>query len=277
MTKVIKVKPTSAGNRFRVRLSHRELYSGRPHKSLTQPIAKSGGRNSQGRITVRHHGGGHKRLIRLVDFKRNKFNIVGKVKRIEYDPNRSSYIALVVYKDGELRYILAPQGLSVGDEVISAANAPIKKGNALPLVNIPLGTVIHAIELKPETKGQLARSAGSFATLVAKEGNYATIRLPSSETRRIPIACKASIGSVSNPEHDLQVLGKAGVARWKGRRPTVRGVAMNPVDHPLGGGEGKSSGGRHPVSFSGKKECKTRNNKQTDRFIVTRRKKKHKK
>jgi large subunit ribosomal protein L2 len=277
MAKIIKVNPTSAGTRFRVKLSRSGLYKGRPHKSLCTAASKTGGRNSQGRITVRHHGGGHKQFVRHVDFKRDKLNIIGRVKRIEYDPKRTSYIALVVYKDGELRYLLAPQGLSVGDSVVSGMEAPIKPGNCLPLRNIPLGTVVHSIEFKPGTKGQLARSAGSFATLVAREGDYATLRLPSSETRQVHVECKASIGAVSNPEHDLQVLGKAGVARWNGRRPTVRGVAMNPVDHPLGGGEGKSSGGRAPVSFTGKKECKTRNNKRTDRFILTRRKKKYKK
>jgi large subunit ribosomal protein L2 len=277
MTKVIKVNPTSAGRRFRVKLSREGLYKGRPHKALLKVASKSGGRNNQGRITVRHHGGGHKQLLRHIDFKRDKLNIVGRIKRIEYDPKRTGHIALVVYKDGEFRYILAPQGLSIGDEVMSGDQASIKPGHCLPIRNIPLGTVIHSIELKPGTKGQLARSAGSFATLVAREGSYATIRLPSSETHKVHVECKASIGAVSNPKHDLQVLGKAGVARWLNRRPTVRGVAMNPVDHPLGGGEGKSSGGRHPTSFTGKKECKTRNNKRTDRFIITRRKKKNKK
>jgi large subunit ribosomal protein L2 len=275
MAKVIKVNPTSAGRRSLVKVSRQGIYKGRPYAPLVKSISKTGGRNNQGRLTVRHRGGGHKQAYRQIDFKRDKLNIAAKVERIEYDPKRTAYIALVVYKDGERRYILAPQGLSVGDTVISGIEAPIKPGNCLPLRNIPLGTVIHAVSLKVGKKAQLARSAGSFATLVARESGYATLRLPSSEVRKVNVECTAAIGAASNPEHDLAVLGKAGANRWRGRRPTVRGVAMNPVDHPLGGGEGRSSGGRHPVSFSGVKEgARTRNNKRTDRSIVERRKRK---
>ena len=275
MAKVIKVNPTSAGRRSLVKVSRKGIYKGRPYAPLVKVATKTGGRNNQGKLTVRHRGGGHKQAYRQIDFKRDKLNIEAKVERIEYDPKRTAYIALVVYKDGERRYILAPQGLSVGDTVISSIEAPIKPGNCLPLRNIPLGTVIHAVSLKVGKKAQLARSAGSFATLVARESDYATLRLPSSEVRKVSVECVAAIGAASNPEHDLAVLGKAGASRWRGRRPTVRGVAMNPVDHPLGGGEGRSSGGRHPVSFSGVKEgARTRNNKRTDRSIVERRKRK---
>lgn len=274
MAKTIKVNPTSAGRRFVVKIDRTGLYKGRPYKSLLEPVSKSGGRNNQGRLTVRHRGGGHKQFQRKIDFKRDKLNIPAQVERVEHDPMRSAYIALVLYKDGERRYILAPQGIKAGDKIISSSEAPIKPGNCLPLRNIPLGTVVHAISLKIGKKAQLARSAGSFATLVAREAEYATLRLPSSEIRKVHLECKATIGAASNPEHGLKVLGKAGASRWRGRRPTVRGVAMNPVDHPLGGGEGRSSGGRHPVSFSGVKEgARTRNNKRTQHFIIEKRKK----
>ena len=234
---------------------------------------KNGGRNNVGRITTRHQGGGHKQNYRVIDFKRDKDGIVGRVERIEYDPNRSAHIALVLYRDGERRYIIAPKGLRSGDEVISGREAAIKPGNCMPLRNIPMGSVIHCVELKPGKGAQLARSAGAAAQLVAREGQYATLRLRSGEMRKVQTRCRATIGEVSNSEHNLEKLGKAGAKRWRGIRPTVRGVAMNPVDHPHGGGEGRTSGGRHPVSPWGvpTKGYKTRKNKTTDKFVVRKR------
>ncbi len=269
-------KPTSPGRRFVVSVSRDELYKGKGYAKLLTKKSKKGGRNSNGRITVRHQGGGHKQHYRLVDFKRNKDDIPAKVERIEYDPNRSAHIALVVYADGERRYIIAPKNIKVGDTIISGNEAPIKPGNALTLRQIPVGTMIHCLEMKPLKGAQIARSAGTAVQLVAKEGEYSTIRLRSGETRKIHLDCKATVGIVSNSEHNLRKLGKAGAKRWRGVRPTVRGVAMNPVDHPHGGGEGRTSGGRHPVSpwAMPTKGYKTRSNKRTDKFIVRRRNKK---
>lgn len=276
--KVINAKPTSPGRRFVISVSRTHLHKGDPESSLLAPKKKSGGRNNSGRITVRHHGGGHKQHYRLIDFRRNKDSIIGRVERIEHDPNRTAHIALVVYSDGEKRYIIAPQELEVGMMVSSGPDAPIKPGNALPLRNIPVGTVIHSIELKPGKGAQLARCAGSSAQLIAREGDYATIRLRSGEMRKIPIESRATIGTVSNSEHNLRSLGKAGAKRWRGIRPTVRGVAMNPVDHPHGGGEGKTSGGRHPVNPWGKptKGYKTRSNKRTNNMVIQSRHKRKK-
>ena len=273
---VVKSKPTSAGRRHQVKVTSTELYKGRPYAPLLEKKSKTGGRNNLGRITTRHIGGGHKQHYRVIDFKRTKDGIPAKVERIEYDPNRTAHIALVLYADGERRYILAPKGVSAGDVLYSGSAAPIKAGNCLPIRNIPVGAVIHAIELKPGKGAQLARSAGASVQLVAREGQYATIRLRSGEMRKVPVDCRATLGEVSNSEHSLQKLGKAGAARWRGVRPTVRGVAMNPVDHPHGGGEGRTSGGRHPVSPWGvpTKGYKTRKNKRTDGFIVRRRNKK---
>ncbi len=268
-----KSKPTSPGRRYSVRVDHSELYEGRPHAPLTEKKGKSGGRNGAGRITVRHRGGGHKQLYRQIDFRRNKDGVPARVERIEYDPNRSAHIALVCYSDGERRYILAPQKLAAGDTVVSGVNAAIKPGNALPLRYMPMGTVVHNVELRPGKGGQVARSAGAYAQLVAREGAYATLRLRSGEMRKVPAECRATVGEVSNPQHSLEALGKAGAKRWRGRRPRVRGVAMNPVDHPHGGGEGRTAGGRHPVTPWGvsTKGHKTRKNKRTDKFIVRRR------
>jgi large subunit ribosomal protein L2 len=273
---VRKIKPTSAGQRFVVRVVTDGLHAGKPHEALTVPLAKHGGRNNQGRITTRHQGGGHKRHYRLVDFRRNKDGISARVERLEYDPNRSAHLALVLYTDGERRYILAPKGLRVSDPVQSGADAPIKPGNSLPLKNIPLGTQVHCIELKPGKGGQIARSAGASVQIVAREGAYVTLRLRSGEIRKVHVDCRATIGEVGNDEHNLRKIGKAGAQRWRGIRPTVRGVAMNPVDHPHGGGEGKTSGGRHPVSPWGQptKGFKTRNNKRTKAMIVRTRKQK---
>lgn len=270
---VVKSKPTSPGRRFVVKVVTPELHKGGPYKPLLEKQHSTGGRNNAGRISTRHRGGGHKQHYRLVDFKRNKDGIAGTVERLEYDPNRSAHIALVKYVDGERRYILAARGLSAGDPVQSGVDAPIKPGNALPLRNIPLGTQIHNVELKPGAGGQLARSAGASAQLVAREGAYATLRLRSGEMRRVMADCRATVGEVGNVEHNLRSLGKAGAKRWRGVRPTVRGVVMNPVDHPHGGGEGKTSGGRHPVSPWGMptKGYKTRKNKRTDKMIVRRR------
>lgn len=267
-------KPTSAGIRHKTCLTFEEITRERPEKSLVSPLKKSGGRNSGGRITSRRRGGGHKRRYRIIDFKRDKAGVSSRVASIEYDPNRSARIALLHYVDGEKRYILAPKGLKVGDEVVSGAEADIKPGNALPIKNIPVGTLIHNIELKRGKGGQIVRSAGASAQLLAKEGKYAQIRLPSSEVRMVIRECYATVGEVANSDHINISLGKAGRNRWLGRRPRVRGVAMNPVDHPHGGGEGKSSGGRHPVTPWGvpTKGYKTRKNKRTDRFIVRRRK-----
>lgn len=268
----IKLKPTSAGRRHVIKVT-RDVYKGRPHDALTEKKSKTGGRNNAGRITTRHHGGGHKQLLRIIDFKRNKSGIGARVERIEYDPNRSAHIALLLYKDGERRYIIAPKGIAVGDEVIAGAEAPIKVGNALPMRNIPVGAVIHCVEMRPGKGAQLARSAGASVQLVARETEYATIRLRSGEMRKVPVEGMATIGEVGNGEHNLRHYGKAGVKRWLGVRPTVRGVAMNPVDHPMGGGEGRTSGGRHPCSPTGvpSKGYKTRNNKRTNKFIVRRR------
>ena len=273
---LIKLKPTSAGRRSTVRVSTPGLHKGAPYAALTEAQSRTGGRNHHGRITTRHRGGGHKQLYRIIDFKRNKIGIAARVERLEYDPNRTAHIALVCYADGERRYIIAPKGLEVGDRILAGANAPIKPGNSLPLRNIPVGTTVHCIELKPGKGAQIARSAGASAQLVARESAYATLRLRSGEMRRVSIECSATIGEVGNSEHSLRKLGKAGAKRWRGVRPTVRGVAMNPVDHPHGGGEGRTSGGRHPVSPWGTptKGYKTRNNKRTDKFIVRRRSKK---
>ncbi|MFT6153016.1 MAG: large subunit ribosomal protein L2 [Crocinitomicaceae bacterium] len=272
---LLKTKPTSAGRRHVVKVVNSDLHKGRPHSALTEKQSKSGGRNNNGRITTRHIGGGHKQLYRIVDFKRNKDGIPAKVERLEYDPNRSANIALVCYADGERRYILAPKGLNAGDQIISGETAPIKVGSTMAVRNLPLGSVIHNIELKPGKGGQMARSAGTSAQLIAKEGAYVTLRLRSGEMRKILADCRATLGEVSNSEHSLRQLGKAGASRWRGVRPTVRGVAMNPVDHPHGGGEGRTSGGRHPVSPWGvpTKGYKTRKNKRTDKLIVRRRSK----
>jgi len=270
---VIKAKPTSAGRRFVVKVVDKALYKGRPNKALVEKKKGTGGRNNSGRITVRHRGGGHRKLYRLIDWKRDKDGVPGLIERIEYDPNRSANIALVKYRDGERRYILAPKGLEVGAPVMSGAASPISPGNSMPIRNIPVGSVIHCVELKPGKGAQFVRSAGTSCQLVAREGNYATLRLRSGEMRRVLVGCRATLGEVGNGEHNLRSLGKAGAKRWRGVRPTVRGVAMNPVDHPHGGGEGKTSGGRHPVSPWGvpTKGYKTRKNKRTDRLIVRRR------
>ncbi|MCL7941991.1 50S ribosomal protein L2 [Halomonas sp. ATCH28] len=271
---IVKTKPTSAGRRHVVKIVGEELYKGRAFAPLLEKQSKSGGRNNYGRITTRHVGGGHRHHYRIIDFKRTKDGIPATVERLEHDPNRSAHIALLKYLDGERRYIIAPKGVSAGDRLESGVNAPIKKGNALPLRNIPLGSTVHCIELKPGKGAQLARSAGTSAQLVAREGNYATLRLRSGEMRKVLAECRATLGEVSNSEHSLRQLGKAGAKRWRGVRPTVRGVAMNPVDHPHGGGEGRSSGGRHPVSPWGipTKGHKTRKNKRTDKLIIRRRK-----
>lgn len=269
-----KLKPTSAARRYQTYLTNDEITQTRPLKSLTVTKRGTSGRNNIGHITVRHKGGGHKRLFRIIDFRRDKTGIPAKVTTIEYDPNRSARIALLSYVDGEKRYILAPVGLQVGQTIISGPTADIIAGNALPLRNIPLGTQVHNIELRPGKGGQMVRSAGGSAQLIAKEEDWAQLRLPSGEIRRIRIDCMATIGQVGNIEHENVSLGKAGRSRWLGHRPTVRGVAMNPVDHPHGGGEGKTSGGRNPVTPWGQptRGYKTRNNKRTDKFIVKRRK-----
>jgi large subunit ribosomal protein L2 len=243
-----KYKPTSSGRRFMTVSTFEEITKTEPEKALLEPLTKKGGRNNKGRITTRHQGGGHKRRYRVIDFKRGKDGVPAKVAAIEYDPNRSARIALLHYADGEKRYILAPARLKVGDRIESGPGADIKPGNSLPLANIPTGTMVHNVELKPGKGGQLARSAGSSIQLVAKEGTYATLRLPSGEMRRVLVACRATIGQVGNVDHENVTGGKAGRSRWRGKRPTVRGSAMNPVDHPHGGGEGKSKGGRHPVT-----------------------------
>ena len=272
---LIKAKPTSPGRRFVVSVKTPGMHKGKPYAGLLEKKAKTGGRNNAGRITKRHTGGGHKQRYRVIDFKRNKDGIEAEVERIEYDPNRSAHIALLKYMDGERRYIIAPKGMRAGDRVRSGEDAGIKPGNCLPLRNIPVGSVVHCIELKPGKGAQLARSAGTSAQLVAREGAYATLRLRSTEMRKVLSDCRAVIGEVGNGEHNLRSLGKAGASRWRGIRPTVRGVAMNPVDHPHGGGEGKTSGGRHPVSPWGTpaKGYKTRSNKRTDHLIVRRRRK----
>lgn len=273
---IVKTKPTSAGRRFVVKVVTPELHKGEPYSPLVEKKSKGGGRNNAGRVTTRHQGGGHKQRYRIIDFKRDKDGIPSTVERLEYDPNRSAHIALMLYADGERRYIIAPKGVKVGDRLISGSDAPIKAGNCLPIRNIPVGSEIHCIELKAGKGAQLARSAGATVQLVAREGAYATLRLRSGEMRKIHIDCRATIGVVGNGEHNLRSLGKAGAKRWRGVRPTVRGVAMNPVDHPHGGGEGRTSGGRHPVSPWGTptKGYKTRANKRTDNMIVRHRKKK---
>jgi large subunit ribosomal protein L2 len=273
---LVKSKPTSPGRRFVVSVSTPGLHKGKPHSALVSAKSKTGGRNNGGRITTRHRGGGHKQRYRQIDFKRNKTGIPAKVERIEYDPNRSAHLALLLYADGERRYILAPKGVKAGDEIRNGSDAPIKAGNAMPMRNIPVGTLVHNIEMKPGKGGQVARSAGNSAQLVARTAEHATLRLRSGEMRKILADCIATIGEVGNVEHGLRSLGKAGAARWRGRRPTVRGVAMNPVDHPHGGGEGRTSGGRHPVSPWGTpaKGYRTRSNKRTDGMIVRRRNKK---
>jgi large subunit ribosomal protein L2 len=273
---VVKLKPTSPGRRFVVKVVNPDLHKGSPYAPLLEKKSKNGGRNNQGRITTRHKGGGHKQHYRIVDFKRNKDGVPGVVERIEYDPNRTAHIALIKYLDGERRYIIAPKGVQAGTEIMSGAEAPIKPGNCLMLRNIPVGSTVHCIELKPGKGAQIARSAGASVQLVAREGKFATLRLRSGEMRKVHAECKATLGEVSNSEHALKKLGKAGASRWRGVRPTVRGVAMNPVDHPHGGGEGRTSGGRHPVSPWGMptKGHKTRKNKRTDGMIVRRRKQK---
>ena len=273
---LIKAKPTSPGRRFVVQVSTPGLHKGEPHAALLAPKSRTGGRNNGGRITSRHRGGGHKQRYRIIDFKRDKNGVPAKVERIEYDPNRSAHIALLLFADGERRYILAPKGVKTGDEIHSGSDAPIKPGNAMPIRNIPVGTLIHNIEMKLGKGGQIARSAGSSAQLVARTGEHATLRLRSGEMRKILADCIATIGEVGNTEHGLRSLGKAGATRWRGKRPTVRGVAMNPVDHPHGGGEGRTAGGRHPVSPWGTpaKGYRTRSNKRTDGMIVRRRNKK---
>ena len=268
------LKPTSPGQRFAVRVVTPELHKGAPYGPLTKPLPGRAGRNNAGRITTRHRGGGHKRHYRMIDFRRNKDGIAARVERLEYDPNRSAHLALLVYADGERRYILAPRGIKPGQQLVSGLEAPIRAGNCLPLNRIPLGTQIHNIEMKPGRGGQLARAAGASAQLVAREGPHATLRMRSGEMRKVPVVCRATIGEVGNDQHGLRKDGKAGVKRWRGIRPTVRGVAMNPVDHPHGGGEGRSSGGRHPVSPWGvpTKGYRTRRRKGVERMILRRRK-----
>ena len=273
---LVKVKPTSPGRRGVVKVVHENLHKGRPHAALVEKQSKNAGRNNNGRITVRHQGGGSKQHYRLIDFKRNKDGIPGKIERLEYDPNRTAHIALVLYADGERRYIIAPRGLEAGATIMSGSEAPIKPGNALPIRNIPVGTTIHCIEMIPGKGAQMARSAGASVQLMAREGVYAQVRLRSGEVRRVHVECRATIGEVSNEENNLRKLGKAGATRWRGIRPTVRGVAMNPIDHPHGGGEGRTGEGRVPVSPWGTpaKGYRTRSNKRTTSMIVQRRHKK---
>ncbi len=271
---IVKTKPTSPGRRFVIKVVNPDLHKGKPHEPLLEKQTRKGGRNNMGRITTRHQGGGNKQHYRLVDFKRDKDNIPAQVERLEYDPNRSAHIALLLYADGERRYIIAPRDVRAGTALMSGPAAPIKPGNALPLRNVPVGSQVHCVELRPGKGAQIARSAGASVQLIAREGSYATLRMRSGEIRKVHADCKATIGEVGNSEHSLRSLGKAGAKRWRGVRPTVRGVAMNPVDHPHGGGEGRTSGGRHPVSPWGTptKGYKTRSNKRTDKFIVRRRK-----
>ena len=270
---IVKLKPTSAGRRAQVKVVNPDLDKGRPVDALIEKQTKNAGRNNYGRVTMRHQGGGHKQHYRLVDFRRNKDGIPAKVERIEYDPNRSAHIALLCYADGERRYIIAPRGVEVGQQLISGAEAPIKAGNALPIRNIPVGSTIHCIEMVPGKGAQLARAAGTSVQLLAREGSYAQLRLRSGEIRRVHVECRATIGEVGNGEHGLRKIGKAGANRWRGIRPTVRGVAMNPVDHPHGGGEGRTGEAREPVSPWGTpaKGYRTRSNKRTDGMIVQRR------
>ena len=276
---LIRSKPTSPGRRFRIKVNNSDLHKGKPCASLIAKLSKTGGRNNKGRITTRHIGGGHKRSYRIIDFKRDKDDIAAKVERLEYDPNRNANIALLLYIDGERRYIIAPKNLKAGDSVMSGKNSSITVGNSLPMENIPVGTQVHCIEMKPGKGAQIARSAGTVAQIAAIEGEYVTVKLRSGEMRKIFSKCKATIGEVGNSEYSLQSHGKAGAKRWLGIRPTVRGVAMNPIDHPHGGGEGKTSGGRHPVSPWGTptKGYKTRSNKRTNNMIVRRRSNKKRK
>jgi len=270
---VVKCKPTSPGRRFVVKVVNPELHKGEPYRPLLEAQDRKGGRNNAGRVTQRHQGGGHKQKYRIIDFRRDKDGIPAKVERLEYDPNRTANIALLLYADGERRYVIAPAKVSVGDELISGSGSPIKPGNCLPLRNIPVGSTIHCVEMKPGKGAQIARSAGAAVQLVAREGQHVTLRLRSGEVRKVPADCRATLGEVSNSEHNLRSIGKAGAMRWRGVRPTVRGVVMNPVDHPHGGGEGRTSGGRHPVSPWGTptKGYKTRTNKRTTKMIVRRR------
>ncbi len=272
---LVKTKPTSAGRRSRVLVVNKDLHKGKPFAGLLESQSKKAGRNHHGRITTHHQGGGHKQQYRIIDFRRNKDGITAKVERLEYDPNRSANIALLCYADGERRYIISPKGLVVGQELLSGVEAPIRAGNTLPILNIPVGTTIHCIEMLPGKGAQIARSAGASAVLLAREGMYAQVRLRSGEIRRVHVECRATVGEVGNEEHSLRQIGKAGANRWRGIRPTVRGVAMNPVDHPHGGGEGKTSGGRHPVNRNGvpTKGYRTRRNKRTTTMIVQRRNK----
>lgn len=273
---LVKVKPTSPGRRGMVKVVHNELHKGAPFAALLEKKSKTAGRNHNGHITVRHRGGGHKSHYRIVDFRRNKDGIPAKVERLEYDPNRSAHIALICYADGERRYIIAPRGLEVGATVISGQDAPIRAGNTLPIRNIPVGATIHCVEMLPGKGAQIARSAGAAVVLLARDGTYAQVRLRSGEVRRVHIDCRATIGEVGNQDHSLRQIGKAGAVRWRGIRPTVRGVAMNPIDHPHGGGEGRTGEGREPVSPWGTpaKGYRTRRNKRTDNMIVSRRKRK---
>ena len=272
-------KPTTPSQRQLVLVDRSHLWKGKPVKSLTEGLSKSGGRNNTGRVSVWHRGGGHKRTYRLVDFKRTKFGVPGTVERLEYDPNRTAFIALIKYADGELAYILAPQRLAAGDTVVAGEKADVKPGNAMPLANMPIGTIVHNVEMKPGKGGQIARAAGAYVQLVGRDAGYAIVRLNSGETRMVPSACMATVGAVSNPDNSNVSLSKAGRSRWMGRKPTVRGVAMNPVDHPHGGGEGRTSGGRHPVTPWGKstKGKRTRSNKASSKFILRSRHQKKKK
>ncbi|NOZ63353.1 MAG: 50S ribosomal protein L2 [Caldiserica bacterium] len=268
-----KLSPVTPSTRFRVAPTFEGITKKRPEKSLVVPLPKKAGRSTQqGRVTVRRRGGGHKRLYRIIDFKRDKIGIKAKVLSVEYDPNRSAFIALLQYEDGEKRYILAPEGIKVGDKVVSGSDVPPEPGNTLPLKDIPVGLMVHNVELTPGRGGKIARSSGTQVQLMAKEGRYAILRLPSGELRKVLLECKATIGQVGNIDHDMISLGKGGRTRWLGRRPKVRGTAMNPIDHPLGGGEGRSHGGRHPVSPWGKLERKTRRKKASDKLIIKRRK-----
>lgn len=270
---IVKVKPTSPGRRAVVKVVNHDLWKGKPYAPLVEKQTKKAGRNNNGHVTTRHQGGGHKQHYRVVDFKRNKDGVAARVERLEYDPNRSAHLALLLYADGERRYIIAPKGIEAGAQLISGSESPIRAGNTLPLRNIPVGTTIHCIEMQPGKGAQIARSAGAAVQLLAREGSYATLRLRSGEIRKVHVDCKATIGEVGNGEHNLRSIGKAGAMRWRGVRPTVRGVAMNPIDHPHGGGEGRTAAGRHPVSPWGTqtKGYRTRNNKRTQGMIVRRR------
>ena len=270
---IVKTNPTSPGRRFVVKVVSPELHKGAPHEPLLDKKTRTGGRNNAGRISVRHHGGGHKQRYRIIDFKRGKTGVPAVVERLEYDPNRTAHIALLKYADGDRTYIIAPKGLKAGAVVVASEDAPISAGNCLPLRNVPLGTQVHCIEMRPGKGAQMARAAGASAQLIAHDGGYATLRLRSGEMRKVSVECRAVVGEVGNNEHSLRKLGKAGASRWRGVRPTVRGVVMNPVDHPHGGGEGRTSGGRHPVTPWGvpTKGHKTRSNKRTDKMIVRRR------